>query len=738
MDYFRKNIGILGSTVGLMISLTVTGFAQSSAPKPVADTLRSQTLKEVNVTGIREGFTQSLPDVQGTYLLGGKRTEVVQLGEIDANIAEKNARQVFARLPGLFVYDMDGTGNQMNVATRGLDPHRSWEYNSRQNGVLTNSDMYGYPASHFSPPMESIERVELVRGTASLQYGAQFGGMLNYVTKSGDTTRRFGFETVNSVGSYGLRSTYNAIGGRIGKLTYYGYYYRRHSDGYRESATSNAQAQFMSLQYQATKRLRISAELGRSEYVYRIPGPLTEEMFAQNPQQATRNRNYFNPDIWVPSLRLDWQMTARTRLMWLTSAVLGQRNSVLFDALANVPDTLIKATGQPRNRQVDIDNFHSYTSELRLLHAYQLGNVAATGVVGIQVMNNDLNRRQQGKGTTGSDFDLSITGPFGRDLHFYTSNVAVFAESQFHLTPKLTVSPGIRVESGLTRLRGTISYYDPLKLPNDIDHRFALLGINAQYRFRPELKVYGGWSQAYRPVIFKDIIPTSVYEQVDKNLKDATGYNAEIGLEGYWPGLHVNVSAFYLPYRNRLGSLVLTNPAGESYVFRTNVGDSRTKGVEALVEAQFYRTNQFALTGFTSTAFVDARYHNARVSTGADNQTIDGNRVESAPRWTSRNGLTARYRTFSLTAQFSYVSETFSDALNTPEPTANGARGPVPAYGIWDLNTTWRIGRRFTVRGSINNLLNTAYFTKRPTFYPGPGIWPSDGRTGVLTLGIKL
>ncbi|RYD88973.1 MAG: TonB-dependent receptor, partial [Sphingobacteriales bacterium] len=158
--------------MGLMISLTVTGFAQSPAPKPVADTLRSQTLKEVNVTGIREGFTQSLPDVQGTYLLGGKRTEVVRLGEIDANIAEKNARQVFARLPGLFVYDMDGTGNQMNVATRGLDPHRSWEYNIRQNGVLTNSDMYGYPASHFSPPMESIERVELVRGTASLQYGA--------------------------------------------------------------------------------------------------------------------------------------------------------------------------------------------------------------------------------------------------------------------------------------------------------------------------------------------------------------------------------------------------------------------------------------------------------------------------------------------------------------------------------------------------------------------------------------
>lgn len=45
-------------------------------------------------------------------------------------------------------------------------------------GFFTNSDMYGYPASHFGLPMEAVERIELVRGTGALQYGAQFGGML--------------------------------------------------------------------------------------------------------------------------------------------------------------------------------------------------------------------------------------------------------------------------------------------------------------------------------------------------------------------------------------------------------------------------------------------------------------------------------------------------------------------------------------------------------------------------------
>ena len=64
--------------------------------------------------------------------------------------------------------------------------------------------MYGYPASHFSMPLESIDHIELVRGTGSLQYGAQFGGMLNYITKQADTAKPFSFESINNAGSYQL------------------------------------------------------------------------------------------------------------------------------------------------------------------------------------------------------------------------------------------------------------------------------------------------------------------------------------------------------------------------------------------------------------------------------------------------------------------------------------------------------------------------------------------------------
>ena len=212
---------------------------------------------------------------------------------------------MFAKVPGVFVYDMDGTGNQINIATRGLDPHRGWEFNIRRNDALTNSDMYGYPASHFSMPMEAVARIQLVRGTGSLQYGAQFGGMLNYITKSADTTRKIGFESINSAGSFGLLNTYNAVGGRIGKVDYYAYVSKRVSSGYRDNSRSDADAQAVIITYRPSENVSIRAEFSHSRYLYQLPGAVNDSMFNADPRQSTRSRNYYSPDITFHRLPLN-------------------------------------------------------------------------------------------------------------------------------------------------------------------------------------------------------------------------------------------------------------------------------------------------------------------------------------------------------------------------------------------------------------------------------------------------
>lgn len=727
------NTKLFGGLLGLFILGNVS--AQNTS-----DSLQLKQLNEVKVRAQRTTI-QRLPQVSGTYLWSGKKSEVISLENIDANIAEKTPRQIFAKIPGVFVYDMDGTGNQTNISTRGLDPHRGWEFNIRANGIMTNSDIYGYPASHFSLPMEAIGRVELVRGTGALQYGAQFGGMLNYVLKAPDTTKKFGLESINSVGSYGLLSNYNAIGGKIGKVQYYAYYSKRVSEGYRKNSHSDYDGQGLALKYMPTEKLVLKAELLRSNYTYQLPGPLTDAMFEADPRQSTRARNYFNPEIYVPSLSADWKLGANTRLSWTASAVLGERRSVQFDRTANIVDAINPNTLAYAGRQVDIDHFNSYTSELRLLHSYSLLGQTSSLAAGVQLINNDLNRQQQGKGTTGTDFDLTIDPiGWGRDLHLKSQNVAISVENKFQLSPKFSVSPGIRYESGQSKVSGKTTYYDDDKeLPNTIEHKFPLLGINTEYTLSKRQALYAGFSQAYRPVIFKDIIPGNVYEKVDKDLEDAFGYNAELGWRGTAGGFKWDVGAFALQYNNRLGNLAQYDADIDTFVlYRTNIGDARTYGLEMFVEYGVRLGEEVFASVFSSTSYFNAEYlgDSIRIN-GKENRSIKGKKVESVPEIISRNGLNVKFNHLSASLLYSYTTESFADPLNTLEPSATGAVGLVPAYGLLDLNTTYRY-RKCTFRFNINNLLNEQYFTKRPTFYPGAGIWPSDGRSFVVTLGIKI
>ena len=72
------------------------------------------------------------------------------------------------------------------------------------------------------------------------------------------------------------------------------------------------------------------------------------------------------------------------------------------------------------------------------------------------------------------------------------------------------------------------------------------------------VRFYAGIGQAYRPVIFKDVIPASSLDVINPDLKDAYGYNFEAGVNGKWKGLFsYDVSYFHLGYNNRIGSMIL-------------------------------------------------------------------------------------------------------------------------------------------------------------------------------------
>ncbi len=703
------------------------------------DSVRTVNLQEFQLREFRNlQPIAPLPIRNKTWIIGGRKSEVIQLKSLPANLAEKTGRQIFAKIPGAMVYDMDGSGNQVNLSVRGLDAHRSWEFNVRQDGVMINTDIYGYPASHYSMPMEAVDRIELVRGTGALQYGQQFGGMLNYVLKGADTTKVFSFENLSTVGSYGLMATYNAIGGKIGKLSYYAYYQKRVSEGYRDHAGSTSEAQHVRLEYAWSDRLNIRTELSRSTYQYQIPGPLNDEMFHENPRQSTRTRNHYSPEIWIPAVTVDWKISPNTALSWISSGVFGSRSSVTFDGLATVVDKLDPVTLQYPARNVDIDNYHTRTSEARLLHRHALGGLAQDLSVSLRYFNNSFDRRQRGRGTTGSDYDLSVDGSFLRDINLHSESLALAIENQIFVTQDWSISPGIRIEQGSSQMTGQINYVDADKVPQRIGYDFVTLGVHTNYQLANSSRLYGGISQANRPVLFQDIIPGDALTVINPDLEDSFGYNAEVGWENtVTPGLTYNFTLFRTYIANRIGNL-LVQEGDQTLVSKSNIGNSETNGIEFYLDWELFKSADWSVNFYTATSYLNARYLSGEVVAGESNRDISGNRVEGVPHWISRNGLSANYDRLQVLLQHQYVGESFADALNTRIPPVSGAVGPVPAYHVWDLNTSYEFNDTFIIRAGVNNLLDKQYFTKRPQMYPGPGIWPSDGRSIVFSVGFKL
>jgi Fe(3+) dicitrate transport protein len=722
------------------------GYAPSSTEafvRPGSDTAVDVRLERVFVLDAVDVSTQALPgttsiapDILNGLVLAGTSNTVIRLQGVTANLAEKTPRQLFARVPGVFTYDMDGSGNQVNVSTRGLDPHRSWELNVRQDGVLLNSDLYGYPAAHYSPPMEAIAEIEMIRGTAALQYGSQYGGLLNYVTKQPEAGSTFGGESSSSIGSYGLMSTYNALGGRFGPATIYGYFSERRSEGYRRGAKSDYAAQYLSAEVELTPSATLRGQVGRTVYTYKTPGALLDAQFEDDPRQSTRSRDYYSPDITVPAVTFDWRGESGTQLTATVSGVFGPRESVQFIGFAGTPD-VPDSTGQYPARQVDIDRFRSLTGEVRFLQPWTVAGREHTASVGVGVARNHMTRQQIGQGSNGTDFDLTVTGGFRRDISYKTLNAALYVENMFRLAEQWTITPGTRVEIGRTKMEGQLAYYDPADVPTEIEHSYPLFGVRTEYAIDGGPELYGGWSQAYRPQILKDVLPANALERTDPDLEDSRGWTVEAGARGtlaQWLGYDIGV--FEMRINDRFGTIIGSD-AGGTFLMRTNVGTTRTRGAEVSLEAWLVQRPGLSVWAHTATSFYKGQYLEGTVVSGGQNVDIAGNELESVPRVMSRSGLSVQARGLTASALLTYADESFADALNTVTPSANAAVGIVPSYTVLDLNAGYEVASWLTVRGGVNNVLDRQYFTKRPQLYPGGGVWPSDGRTFQLSADLS-
>lgn len=707
---------------------------------------RDIVLDEFRISSSRGILGQgNLAEVDDFRINAGKKNEVIKIAELNANLAMNNSRQIFAKTPGISIWENDGSGIQLGVASRGLNPNRSWEFNVRMNGYDITPDPMGYPEAYFTPPMEVVEEIEIIRGASALQFGPQFGGLMNFVIRKPDKSTRFTAESSNTVGSNGLISSFNYIGGTEGKWSYAAYYQKRVGNGWRDNGQFNTDHAHLEVNYAASNKLKLGVEMTYMTTESQQPGGLTDQKFTEDSRQSLRSRNWFSTPWFIPSVSAEYLFSPNTRLSWKAYGTIAERNSVGFMQPINMADNM-------GNRQVDRDFYNTFGSELRLSTSYRLFGRENTLVSGVRYFDGHIDRKQNGTGTAGRDMDFSVgAGNYRRDLDFSNINMAAFAENMFRVSDKFLVTAGVRVENIRSVMEGQFNVINgnPLMLDQITRTRsFLLFGFGAEYHVSNETELYANFSEAYRPVLISDLTPPATTDVIDQNLQDSRGYNIDFGYRGSLASyLKFDLSYFHLNYADRIGTVAQSGTDGTVYQFRTNLGNSISRGFEGYVEfdpitALFGSSSVGYVHLFTSLAFIDATYGDFEVTAVSNGEiqkrNLKGNQVENAARKINRYGATYNLGKYSMTWQMSDIGKAYSDALNTEIANSAATVGVIPAYRVQDLSASWNVWKQHSLKAGVNNLTNENYFTRRAGGYPGPGIMPADGRTFYATLALKF
>lgn len=483
----------------------------------------------------------------------------------------------------------------------------------------------------------------------------------------------------------------------------------------------------------------------RSHIRSQQPGGLSDSLLYTDAQSSNRSRNWFDLTWTTPALTANYQINEKTRWNTKLFATIGDRASVGFLQSILVIDSINRSTGEYNNRILNIDQYRNYALESRIITDYAIGKMNNTLSNGVRLYTGETYRRADGKGTTGTDYEMTVIGVYPRDIKFKSNNVAAFVETIFRLTDKFSLIPGIRyelLEGSASGRNGFSSNGSEIILQNISRSRsFLLAGAGAEYHITPQTEIYANYTQAYRPIQFANLQAPPTTDVVDPNLKDAKGYNIDLGYRGKLKNfIQFDISGFYLQYNNRVGTVTVTSPVGvtpATYRLITNVGASTSKGFEGYVEFNplraFSKNTDSDFILFGSYSYLDARYSNNH-----KDATTKGKKVENAPSNIFRGGISAGYKNVLLTGQLSYVGETFSDANNTLLPTANAQNGLISSYTVADLTATYKFSKGLNVKAGINNLFDERYFTRRAGGYPGPGAMPADGRTFFVSVGAKL
>ncbi|MBI1955395.1 MAG: TonB-dependent receptor [Acidobacteria bacterium] len=638
-----------------------------------------------------------------------------------------DANEVLRRVPGVSVREDSGpAGMRLSLGIRGLNPDRSRQILVLEDGIPVALAPYGEPEMYYSPPIDRMRRVEILKGSGSILYGPQtIGGVLNFVTPDPPRQPEGSLELVG--GQRGLfvgKASYGGSNGRTGALLSL---LRKQGDGFRSfffdinDVTAKFTVPFGEKQTIGIK-LNVYDERSNSTYL-----GLTQSQFEQDPngnavphdrllvrryfgslyhQAVLNSSSVLNTTFFAYTTTRDWRRQDYDR-----APVAGRKYLGVFgdESIPGGAVYLRNSTGN-RNRSFEVVGLES-----RLAKEHTLLGTRSKLDAGIRY----LYERAHDQQIDGNTFNSN--GGVIRDDEFRPGHaVSLFAQNRFFLGQFFTLTPGVRLEKynyDRNIIRARVN-----GVPTDVnikgsDDVFSLVpGIGTTFQVVEGMTIFAGVHRGFAPPRVKDAIAS---DGVPVELDAELSWNYEVGARlASSRGVNAEATFFLLDFENQIIPASQSGGVASSLI---NAGETSHSGIELQLGIDFAK-----LFDSRSSFLVEGR-HTYLPMARFDNGIYRDHRLPYAPENTF--SLLFGYRHplgFGLRVDGTYVGDQFADNNETVATSANGEIGLLPSYMMWNLSVDYeKRQERIAIQPffTIKNLTDKLYISSRAPQGIQPGLF---------------
>jgi Fe(3+) dicitrate transport protein len=698
----------------------------------------------------------------------GAATRVTR-GPIDED-RPLTTQEELTRVPGVIAITDDGMGRHTNIGIRGSSARRARKVLMLEDGVSINFSTYIDPSTHYTPPLDRIEEIEVIRGTVVTHGPLNNFGIVNFRNLSpfgpeqtvikgalgtNDANYRhahtrqhvdnvgvvFSYSGMDADGVFDLeRLRYNDFYGAVGwkgtdqDLTISGLYFRQR-DNYDER----------------------NLELDEFEN-----NPRCKKDRCMNAVNRRGNRfNTYNADLWMGQVVHNYYYDADTTI---TSRIYGyDQERARFESRrggprVNPPFVVVEGNMRGRDRHYQ---HYGAESAIELANRPFLGGKTQDIQAGVRLEYHEF-RNCNTSGRRGEVLDWNNRGncyatagspagdPFldnGKLETYDALAFSAFLQSAIHVNDALTVVPGIRFESWDLE-RKTLHSTDatvPLPFTEKRDYNEALPGVGFSWGFgqkpkdwsakdayssnsRPEWTstFYGGYYRGLGIPVARGAALAALEPEIGNNFQLGLRSTAIKGvtLDGAW--FHNRISNYQI---KAAGSDALGNNIFNEVDLVT------VDGFELYGRLDTLPYTGWSSYGKTLNPFFEGTFTYAHSEIAKDRQdpSIVGNLVPEVPREFAN--LTAGIevgRNFNASVTWTYRGSFFTDLENTVPISADGEEGKVDSVWLLSARANYTIKDKYTFFVSGQNLTDELYIADL-----SDGIKPGMGRTVMAGLSIK-